>query len=177
MAHDLGFTFYERKDSSTGSKIGSALILSLIFLGLLAVVTFCMAIIIIYEFERFIKAFFIFSFITYFGLLGTAYLCIVVREYNIPIDWITVLILMYNYTGLGIVVFFANGPKILKQAYLVILSSNVALVLILIIPDWSAWVLVIVMALWDCYAVLHETGLKPIAYCFEIYYLIKISII
>ena len=154
----MGFTFYEKKESSTGSRIGSAILMAVVFLIMLVLITFCMAIIIIYEFQRLIKAFFIFSFLIYFAILGTAYLCVAVRQYNIPIDWITVVVIMWNYTGLGLVVFFINGPKIVKQAYLIILSSNVALVLILIIPDWSAWVLVIVMAIWDCYAVLHQTG-------------------
>ena len=158
-AHDLGFTFYEKKDSSAGSKIGSAIILSLIFVIALAIVTFFMAIVFIYEFDRFIHCFFVFAFIIYFGLLGTIYLNIAVVEYNIPIDWITVVFVMWNYTGVGIVTFFISGSKILKQVYLVLLSSNVALILILIIPNWTAWVLVFLMALWDCYAVLHETGL------------------
>ena len=164
VAKEAGVKFYESRDAPTHEKIGSALIVVVIFIVILAFVTFCMAIVIIYQWKRCMNCFFVFAFVIYLGLLMTIVLSLIVYEYNIPIDWITVLFFVVNYTVLGEVVFFVGGPKILKQTYLIIIASNVALLLILIIPDWTAWLLLVALCLWDLYIVLHETGIESLIY-------------
>lgn len=159
MAREFGIGFYEKKDSGAGSKIGSALILIVIFIAILAFVTFCMAMIIVYKWKRLMNGFFVFAFVIYLGLLMTIILSMFLNEYNVPMDWITVFLFLVNYTVLGEMVFFVGGPKILQQTYLIIIASNVALLFILILPTWTTWLLLVVLCVWDLYIVLHETGL------------------
>ncbi|CAG2100225.1 unnamed protein product [Medioppia subpectinata] len=149
---------WEKEGSSSGSKLGTALIAAAIFVVLMAIITFVMALIIIYNFMVCVKVFFIFAFVIYFGLFSAGYVYIALDEYNVPMDWITVGVFIWNYTAVGIVIFFIAGPKLLKQTYLILLSANVALILILVLPEWTTWLLLGLMSIWDLYAVLHKTG-------------------
>ncbi|CAG2169539.1 unnamed protein product [Oppiella nova] len=126
------------KNSSAGDILTSALIMGL--------------------FTRCMKAFFILAFVIYFALFGAGYLFIAVSEYNVAMDWISILLILWNYTGVAIIVFFIAGPKLLKQIYLILLTENVALILMLVLPKWTTWVLLFLMCGWDLYAVLHKTG-------------------
>lgn len=93
------------------------------------------------------------------GLLGSVIFTVAIHKYEIPIDLITFYILLANFAIVGTMsIFFPRGiPTYITQSYLVITSVILAWQLSQF-NDWTAWCLLIALALYDLCAVLTPCG-------------------
>ena len=93
------------------------------------------------------------------GVLGDYMTTIAIDIYQIPIDAITYYILLYNFAIVGVIaIFYQKGiPSTITQMYLVMTSVILAWHLSHF-DAWTAWTLLVMLALYDLCAVLTPCG-------------------
>lgn len=140
-------------------------VLALSFANALVMVTVicCMTfvIVLLYRFKcmKLLIGYMIFASASLLGLLGGHLMETAIGIYNIPLDKISFVIFMANFAVVGVVaVFYGKGvPKLVTQGYLIATSVILAWHLSFF-DDWTAWSLLLMLALYDLCAVLTPCG-------------------
>lgn len=138
----------------TYNSIGNAFLL----LGVIIAMTCVMVSLFYYRFYAIIGTWIMMGSCLILLSSSIAFLENVFFMFNIPIDHITVGFVVWNFVAVGLIVVHHKGPKILQQAYLIVQSAFMALMLLAYIPPRTMWVILCIIPIWDLIAVLCVVG-------------------
>lgn len=102
------------------------------------------------------------AYVTFVTFVPFLHLSHIFKTCNIPLDWITFAIVMWNFFVIGILCNYGMGPIGLQQTYLAYISALMAWMILYAIkqylPNWSIYIFMIGSSLWDVFSVLAPCG-------------------
>ncbi|KAL7139385.1 hypothetical protein ABFS83_09G047000 [Erythranthe nasuta] len=150
--------YSESSSDSIWDKLKGALLNSLVFVVVVTLVTFLLVLLFYLRCTKFLKYYMGFSSFLVLGFMGGEIALFLVKDFNIPVDCITFAILLFNFTVVGVTaVFMLKMAIFVTQAYLVVIGVLVAYWFTLL-PEWTTWMLLVAMSLYDLAAVLLPGG-------------------
>lgn len=159
---ELDRSFYRTMNpsgsGSNGISFTWSIILAFILVGMIIIVT---AILLLCYYYGCIKAIMIWMIIAV-SLLLSLYIYLafssVPELLNTPFDWIGGVLLIFNLVVVGNLSIFWRAPSIVTHAFLILISILIA-VIFLNLPDWTVWILLVILIIYDCCVVLCPHGL------------------
>jgi len=91
------------------------------------------------------------------ALFGGVLFYAVFRNFYWPLDWITFSVVIANFAVIGTFAIFWRAPVKVTQAYLIAISALMA-IFFTRIAEWTTWVLLLAIAIYDLFAVLCPRG-------------------
>lgn len=148
----------EQSSDSDWEKFGGALLNALVFVAVVTVVTFLLVCLFYYRCTKFLRFYMGFAAFVVLGYMGGGVAVLLVQALSIPIDCFTFGVVLFNFAVVGVFsVFLCKVPIIFTQGYLVLIGMLVAFWFTML-PEWTSWVLLVAMAVYDVIAVLIPGG-------------------
>ena len=132
--------------------------IALIIIGILALAT-CLLVIFVYcGCMRLLYVYLFVTVLCVFSLLNISIFSMIIAQLNAPIDWITVTLYVYNSLTVALLSMFWVSPNVIKQSVTIYQCVIMILYVLKIAPEWIAWALLPLLAVWDMIAVLLPFG-------------------
>lgn len=140
---------------------------ALIFVAIVAGMTFVLVLLFKHGYTRFIYGYMAFAGFSIFFALTGVIAALLIQRLHAHLDVFSFLFVLYNFAVVGVLsLFYLAVPITLKQGYLVV-TGVVTAYIFTWIPAWTTWMVLIAMSLYDLAAVLSPVGpLKVTHMCF-----------
>ena len=143
---------------NSGSGILVGLINAAVFITLIMLSTVALILLFKYRCNKVIFIWLLISSGLLVFIATSTYFVEILRVRNLVMDWATFVFCVWNYGSLGLMVIHWKGPLRVQQGYLILNSAVVAIILIKFLPDWSTWVILALLSVYDIIAVLCPKG-------------------
>ena len=150
--------FHEEGEISGGTKFGQALLNTIIVVCVFTVITLLVVVLYKYECYCIMYGYMFLASVMILAFLGIVYVAQVVREANGWVDVITISVLIYNTSFLGLLSIYWKSPLLTQQVALLFSCVMTTSIFLEYLPVWTAWTLLAGMAAYDLVAVLCPYG-------------------
>ncbi|XP_065187746.1 presenilin-1-like [Sycon ciliatum] len=150
--------YHEDGGESGGTKFGQALVNVIIILGIVVALTCVLVILIKYRCYKAVAVWLIGASVLALGWFSFYYFASVMNGLSVSMDMITAVLFGWNFCVAGVMGIHWRGPLRVQQFYLIATCVLIALIFIQYLPDWTAWLLLALIAVYDLVAVLAPFG-------------------
>lgn len=157
MSMDRSFT-ETLSTNSGGVSVKWAIIIAFIFIGMVILVTALLLVCYYYGCMKILFVWMVVSVSIIMSLITWSTFRNVPVLLNLPFDYITLVIFFLNLVIVSNLAVFWRAPAVVTQIVMVIISILIALVF-LNLPDWTVWILLGLLVIYDCCVVLCPHGL------------------
>ncbi|XP_065295938.1 presenilin-1-like [Dermacentor albipictus] len=77
---------------------------------------------------------------------------------GVPADHFSCALVTWNVGILGVVALYCDAPCLMQRCYLVYVSILMAIAIEEVFPNWTSWILLVLVSLWDLFTVLCVQG-------------------